>query len=143
MGATLDEIVDGIEGLLRSVEALRVSDTIGPDLPVSGQASVAVVLPPDVDDYRATMGRSKYELDVEVLVLVASVVDRVGQRNLLRYASQTGSKSIRAAVESDPMLGGTCDTSFLKSFRHLGIEEVGVIGYFGGIFTIHLAASGV
>lgn len=142
MAATLDEIIDGIEGLLGDIEGLRVKDVVGPDLPVSGNASVALVMPPDIPSYRATMRRGTYELNVEVLVLTSADVDRVGQRKLLRFASQTGDQSIRTAIEADPTLGGTCQTSYVDSFRVLGIEQVGALGYFGGLFTIHLAASG-
>jgi len=142
MAATLTEIFDGIEGLLTAIPDLRVTDVVGPDLPVSGNASVAVVMAPAIESYRATMRRGVYEMQVGILVLTSTAVDRVGQRKMLDYASQTGPKSIRAAVEADETLGGTCQTSYLESFRPLGIEEVGVINYFGGLFTIHLAASG-
>jgi hypothetical protein len=140
---SLEQILDGIEGLADNLPEVRVKNVVGPDLPVSGNASVALVLVPDIPTYRATMGRGKYELDVDVLMLTSTAVDRVGQRKLAAFASQTGDASFRAAVEADPTLGGTCDTSFVASFRRLGIEEVGVMGYFGGLFTIHLATSGV
>lgn len=143
MAATLDQILDGIEGLLAALPSLRVKDVVGVDLPVTGQASVAVVMTPAIPSYRSTMGRGKYELTVDVLLLTAAGISRPGQRKLAAFASQTGDSSLRAAVEADSTLGGTCDTSYLASFRPLGVEEVGVIGYFGGIFSIYLATSGV
>jgi hypothetical protein len=142
MAATLDLILDGIEALLQTVPNLRTRDVVGPDLPVSGQASAAVVMTPNIPSYRATMGRGKYESDIDVLVLTSKLVDRVGQRKLARFASQTGETSIRAAIEADPTLGGTVDTSYVASFENLEIEQVGVIGYFGGMFRIHFVASG-
>jgi len=143
MAQSLEQIMDGAEGLLAVLPNVRVKAVVGPDLPVSGQASVALVMTPAIDSYRQTMGRGKYELDLEVLMLTSADVDRVGQRKLAAFASQTGVASVRAAVEADKTLGGTCDESWVASFRPLGIEEVGVIGYFGGLFTIHLATSGV
>lgn len=145
MAGTLDEILDAIEAKLQhpAVPNLRTTDVVGPSLPVSGQASVAVVMTPDIPSYRSTMGRGIYELDVDVLVLTSANADRVGQRKLARYASQTGDASIRAAIEADRTLGGTVHDCYLASFENLGIEQAGVIGYFGGRFTIHLATSGV
>lgn len=143
MAATLPELMDGLEGLLDNITGLRVKDVVGPSLPVSGNASAAVIFTPAIPSYRATFGRGIYELDIEVGVFTATVIDRMGQRKLALFASQTGDSSIRAAVEADSTLGGVAQTSYLASFRPLGIEEVGVLGYFGGIFTVHLAASGV
>ena len=143
MATTLPALLDGIESLLDNIDGLRTRDVVGPQLPVSGSASVAVVMTPDIPSYRQTMGRGIYTVAVEVLVLTATSVDRVGQRRLAEFASQTGDRSIRAAVEADKTLGGTALESYLDSFRHLGIEEVGTIGYFGGIFTIYAALSGV
>jgi len=143
MAATLDEVLDAIEAVLQPLPNLRIRDVIGPDLPVTGQASAAVVMTPDIGSYRATMGRGIYELDVDVLVVTSTTVDRVGQRKLLRYASQTGPASFRAAFEADNTLGGTVHESWLASFTNLGLEKVGAFDYFGGMFRIHLATSGV
>lgn len=143
MAAALDEILDAVEAMLTPLPNLRVRDVVGPDLPVTGNASVAVVLTPDIGSYRSTMGRGIYELDVDVLVVTSTTVDRVGQRKLARYASQTGPASLRAAVEADQTLGGTVHTSYLASFTNLGLEKVGPADYFGGMFRIHLATSGV
>jgi hypothetical protein len=144
MAATLPEVMDAIESALDAIPALRVRDVVGPDLPVTGSASAAVVFTPDIPAYRSTMGRGSYHLDVEIGVFTATgVVDRIGQRKLAAFASQTGTSSIRAALESDPTLGGVASTSYLTSFRRLGVEEVGVIGYFGGLFAVFVQLPGV
>jgi hypothetical protein len=143
MAATLTEILDAIEDAIDGIDGLRVKDVVGPDLPVTGNAAAAVIFTPDVPSYRSTFGRGVYELDIDVGVFTSANIDRVGQRKLAAFASQTGVSSLRAAVESDSTLGGVVADSYLARFRRLGIEEVGVIGYFGGIFTVHIAASGV
>lgn len=143
MAATLTEVLDAVENAIDGIDGLRVKDVIGPDLPVTGNASAAVVLTPDIPSYRSTMGRGSYHLDVDIAVFTATSVDRVGQRKLAAFASQTGDASIRAAVEADPTLGGTVSTSYLAGFRRLGVEEVGILGYFGGVFTVFIQLPGV
>jgi hypothetical protein len=135
--------MDALEAMYGGLPNLRTKDIVGPDLPVTGNASVAVVMMPDISSYRSTMGRGIYELDIDVLLLTSAVVDREGQRKLARYASQTGATSVRQATEADRTLGGTVHESWLASFNNLGIEQAGVVGYFGGIFRHHVVTSGV
>ena len=143
MASSLTDVMDALETALADVPNLRTRDVVGPDLPVTGNASAAVVFTPDIPSYRSTMGRGTYHLDVEIGVFTSTGVDRVGQRKLAAFASQTGDASIRAAIETDSTLGGTVSTSYLSSFRRLGTEEFGLIGYFGGIFTVFIQLPGV
>lgn len=142
MAATIEAICDALEAALDNIDGLRVRDIIPDSIPVSGSADVAIIMAPPIDDYRMSFGRGHYEFDVAVTVLVSAVIDRAGQRRLMAYSSQTGTKSIRAAVETDLTLGGVVEQAWLLNYRPLGIEEAAGFGYFGGVFTVHIVTTG-
>lgn len=139
MAPTIEQIMDGLETRLATISGLRVSD-ISP-----GQISppCAIVGVPPVTNYHATFGSGRMTLDdITVTVLVSAAVDRVGQKRLAGYANPTGSTSVKAAVEADKTLGGVVDDCIVVSFRPFGLDEVGVIGYFGGVFQLRAIAIG-
>lgn len=139
MAPTIEQIMDGLEARLATISGLRVSD-VSP-----GQISppCAIVGVPAITSYHATFGSGRMTLDdLTVTVLVSAAIDRVGQKKLAGYANPTGSTSIKAAVEGDKTLGGVVDDCIVVSFRPLGLDEVGVIGYFGGIFQLRAIAIG-
>lgn len=94
--------------------------------------------------YRESMGRGTYVLQFRVAVLVANQLDREGQFLLAEFASQTGARSIRAALEGDKKLGGLVHDLVVDSFDPTGLEDTpGLGGYIGGIFNVRVIASGV
>jgi hypothetical protein len=136
---TLEQIMQGIEGRLATIEGLRTND-IAPD---QINPPVAIVGVPPVPEYHATMQMGTFRVAATVTVLVSAALDRVGQLKLAGYANPAGSTSIRAAVEADKTLGGLSGVNcIVRSFRPLGLEEVGVIGYYGGVFELFVIASG-
>lgn len=50
------------------------------------------------------------EWDVPVYVIVGKVSDRASRAALCNYVTPTGATSVKAAIEADPTLGGTCDS---------------------------------
>lgn len=134
---TVAEVLQGFEARLLTIEGLRVSayiaDQINPP-----QATVGV---PPVD-YHKTFQRGRMQLDGEIYVFVSGALDRVGQMLLAEYANPTGTKSIISAVYGDKKLGGIVDDTIIRTFRPLGMEEVGLIGYFGGVFEWSVIAQG-
>jgi hypothetical protein len=139
MAPTIEQIMDGIETRLATISGLRVSDVS----PGQINPPCAIVGVPAITSYHATFGSGRMTLDdITVTVLVSAAVDRVGQKKLAGYANPTGSTSIKAAVEGDKTLGGVVDDCIVVSFRPLGLDEVGVIGYFGGIFQLRAIAIG-
>ena len=138
MAATIPQIMTGIETRLKTVPGLKTADH-APGDPI---APCAFPLVPAFT-YRETMGRATYSLPFRVAVVVAGQVDRVGQHNLAEYASQTGARSIRAALEGDKTLGGLVQDLVVDSFDPDGLVDVGLAGYVGGIFNLRVLASGV
>lgn len=142
MAASIEEIMTAVEVRLKTIAGLRVEDETAGQQSVSGNASVATVGVPPIPSYRTTMGRGSYELLLDVYVNVAPTPTRLGQRRLAAFASQTGDKSIRTAVEADRTLGGVVQDCIVRSFEPLGLEQVGLLGYFGGVFSLYVIASG-
>jgi hypothetical protein len=104
----------------------------------------AIVGVPPIPEYRAAFGRGTVFIrSWPITVLTSSKVDRVGQRTLAEYASWTGAKSVPAVLEADPTLGGLIDDLVVQSFRPLGLEEVGTLQYFGGVFSVDMSMSGL
>jgi hypothetical protein len=132
--ASLEQITQGIEQRLSSISGLRVSDTI----PGQINPPQAVVGVPAVESYQAGLNpHERPSLNPTITVLVSSAMDRVGQLELAAYADPTGAKSIPAAIAADSSLGGVVGRGgcLVTRFDPLGIEEVGLIGFYGGRFV--------
>jgi hypothetical protein len=132
-------VMDGLEVRLKTIAGLRVSD-VKPGQINPPQAVIGI---PPVDEYYAAFKRGTMVVAPTITVLTSATVDRIGQRALAGYADPSGDLSIVAAIMAEPTLGGACDDCIVTSFRPLGMEEVGLIGYFGGIFTLTVYGSGI
>jgi hypothetical protein len=135
---TILQIMRGIEARLATIDGLRVSDTAPGE--ISPPAAFCAI--PPVDNYHKTFQRGRFGLSPQIWVFTSAAVDRVGQEALAAYANPTGDKSIIAAIYGDKTLGGVVEDIIVRSFRPLGMEEVGLIGYFGGVFETEIIALG-
>lgn len=135
---TILQVMQGLEARLATITGLRVSDTV-PDQINPPQAMVGV---PPVDDYHETFGRGVFRLEGQIWVFTSAAFDRGGQEALAAYADPTGTKSIISAVYGDKTLGGVVHDTFIRSFRPIGVEEFGAIGYYGGVFDWLVIAQG-
>ena len=137
--ANLTLIMQAIGTRLATISGLRVtayvSDQVNPP--------AAVVGVPPIPDYHRTFAHGKFMLDIPVTVLVSKVVDRIDQPSMATFADISGTNSIHAAIEADRTLGGTVDDCIVVNFAPLGQDEVGALGYYGGVFTLRVIASGV
>jgi hypothetical protein len=134
--ATIVDILLGIETRLKTVPGLRVTEY------APGQINPphAIVGVPPIDNYHQAMKGRDIDFAPTVTVLVSATLDRPGQLKLAGYASPTGDQSIPAAIEADRKLGGTVGDCRVVSYEPLGLEEVGAIGYYGGVFTLRVLA---
>lgn len=133
--AGLVDIMAALEARLATISGLRVTDTA----PGQINPPQAIVGVPTVDEY--VVGLNPYQrpqFNPTVTVLVSSAVDRVGQLKLAAYADFQGAESIPAVIAAEPTLGGTCGGCQVVRFDPLGYEEVGLIGYWGGRFTLRI-----
>lgn len=136
--STIEGIMSGIETNLKTISGLRTAAYLADQI----NTPMAVVAVPDIPEYRGTFRRGKFTVDVSVHILVSASLDRAGQTLLASYADVSGSNSIPNAIEVDRTLGGAVDDCAVISFRTLRLEEVGVIGYYGGVFTVRVVARG-
>lgn len=132
------QIMQGIEARLKTISGLRVTSYVADQI----NPPQAVVGVPPIESYRATMQRGRFVLQPQVYVFVSAVLDRVGQSQLAAFADVSGATSIPAAIEGDRTLGGLVEDCVVDSFRPLGMEEVGLIGYYGGVFELRVIAPG-
>lgn len=135
---SIPEIMSGVATRLQTITGLHVAEVH------TGQVTtpMAVVGVPTIPSYRLAMRRGTFEISVAVHVFVSAAVDVVGQTAIAAYANPTGSSSIVAAIEGDRTLGSKVDDCFVESFRPFGIDEVNTVGYWGGLFTLFVAAQG-
>lgn len=135
---SIEQVMTGIEARLATIPGLRTA----PYVKDSVSVPFAVVGVPDIPEYRITFGKGRFRLTPTVTVLVSAALDRVGQLRLAAYANPDGVSSIAAAIEGDRTLGGVVEECYVSSFRVLGMEEVGAIGYYGGLFELEAVARG-
>lgn len=133
--ATLEQVMQAIETRLDTIDGLRVSDTV----PGQVNPPQAIVGVPPVESYPTGLQRyARPTLAPTITVLTSLAMDRVGQLALAAYADPTGARSIPATLATDPTLGGVVSDCQVTRFDPLGLEEVGVLGYFGGRFTLRV-----
>lgn len=135
---TILQVMRGLETRLQTIEGLRTSSYVADQI----NPPQAVVGVPPIEDYRATMRRGRWMLQPQIYIFVSAVLDDRGQAALAGYANVSGPTSIPAAVEGDGTLGGIVEDCVVDSFRPLGMEEVGLIGYYGGVFDLRVVAPG-
>lgn len=138
MAPTILDVMTGIEARLDTISGLRVSD-FTPDQINPPQALVGV---PPISQYHAAMSHGIFRLQPTVTLFTSAAYDRTGQRALAAYADPTGAQSIHAAIEGDKTLGGIVDYCIVVSFEVLGLQEVGLVGYYGGRFQLQVVAEG-
>lgn len=133
---TIQQIMEGIESVLDTIDGLHVSD-FKPDDIVPDAAIVGV---PPWD--RMAMRRGVFTLDATVTVLTSADFDRVGQHRLAKYAGLEGASSILEAFENNPTLDGLVASCTVMRFRPVNVEEFAAYRYFGGTFDLPVAISG-
>jgi hypothetical protein len=136
---TIGQIVEAVETRLETISGLRTAEYV-PDAVNPPQAVVDFSGP---IDYHQTFVHGKQRLELTVIILVSRSVDRIGSAALAAYASTTGTNSIHAAIEGDATLGGIVDDCTVAEFRRLGQEEIDGLGFYGGVFTLHVIAPGI
>jgi hypothetical protein len=138
---TVQQILDGYEARLKTITGLRVTDFS----PGQINPPAAIVTVPPVT-YRRTFGAKRWSLEPTITILVSAALDRAGQRLLAQFVDHTGDRSIFQAFGGlgngvDLDLPGT--VAYITDFQPLGWEQVGQIGYYGGIFNSVCEAPGV
>lgn len=138
MAASLLDVMEAVEAALATIEGLRTSES----KPGQITPPMAVVGVPTVPDYHLTSNRM--QMTVQLMVLVSDAVTIRSQKDMAAFASRSGARSIVAALEFDKSLGGVVEQCWVSGgFRPLSLEEVGLVGYFGGVWELTIVAIGV
>lgn len=107
------QVRDALKTRLQTIAGLRVYEVIPepitPPCAVVGQLDFTF----DIDN-----ARGLDQANVDIYVIVQRFSERAGQDKLDGYLAGTGSTSIKAAIEGDRTLGGTCQT-----LRVIGAES--------------------
>lgn len=132
---TLAEVREGIRSVLATIPDLNTSDVeLG-----NSSFPCATVLTPSFDYYTGgTFGSTGLTgtIEFEVFVAVGAQLTDEGARNLTAYADWSGDRSVIQAFANNAGLDGLVDDCVVMSFRSMGIEDVGGVGAWGGLFTI-------
>ena len=107
------QVRDGLKTRLQTISGLRVYEVIPepitPPCAIVGQLDFTF----DIDN-----ARGLDQANVDIYVIVQRFSERAGQDKLDGYLAGTGATSIKAAIEGDRTLGGTCQT-----LRVIGAES--------------------
>jgi hypothetical protein len=114
--ATLMQIREGVATALGTIPGLQASARIltNPTLPV------AYVVPGEIQ-YHASMGSGHSDWNLLIEVQVGTVSDIGAQDNLDAFISESGEKSIKAAIEADPTLGGLAQDLIVQGTSDYGL----------------------
>ena len=135
---TILQVMQAIESALDDITGLRTTEFIKDQM----APPFAMVGVPEIPDYHGAFRSGSMTIMPRVYVFVSAAVDRIGQTALAGYANPTGTQSIKVALETDNTLGGVVAQVMVKSFRPLGAEEMGAMGYYGGVFDLLVVATG-
>lgn len=82
------------------------------------------------------------EVNVNLLaiVLLSAANDTSGQVDLNAYVSSSGSKSVNAAVQADPSLGGAAEFAVVLQVSTYGVIEYAGQQYMGASFLVQCGA---
>jgi hypothetical protein len=116
--ATLTEVREGVATLLSTIPGLQSSARIlsNPSLPT------AYVLPGETN-FHQTFGDGPSDYNLIVELQVGTYSDIGAQMKLDEFLAETGEASIKAAIETDPTLGGLVDDLIVQGFRDYGLFQ--------------------
>lgn len=135
---TILQVMEAIESALDNITGLRTTPFIKDQM----SPPFAMVGVPEIPDYHGAFKSGMMSISPKVYVFTSAAVDRIGQTRLSEFADPVGTKSIKAALEADNSLGSVVAQVVVKSFRPLGAEEMGAMGYYGGVFDLMIVATG-
>jgi len=89
--------------------------------------------------YGVTMD-GEVTVNLLAIVVLSAANDNTGQVALNAIISSSGAKSINAAVQADPSLGGTCEFAVVQQVSQYGLIEYAGQQYMGATFLVQCGA---
>lgn len=134
--ASIKSLRDGLKTRLAAVTGIYAHDTIPDDV----YPPAAIVGFPTAVRYDFAMRTPVSRYTFPVRVIAGRVAEGEGQDKIDDLCSPDGALSIRAAIDSDPTLGGAAHSSRVVEARDFGVYEVAGIAYIGGEFEVEVIA---
>jgi len=129
---SLESIMSGLGDQLRAVMGLRVYD-----FPSKHVEPPAAVLSLPETPYDVTLGGRADEWTFPLWLLVSKADDKAAYKEMVPYLEAEGERSIRAAIEADRTLGGSCDTCAVVNARPQ-FASVGGVEFLAVEFTVEV-----
>lgn len=132
----LTDIRQGIATNLATISGLRTAA----ELPDNPSPPIAVVALRSIE-YDGSFQKGLAVYTFTVTVIVGRVAEREAQRRLNAYSDNTGSSSVKSAIESDKTLGGSAFDVRVVSLDNIGQLQLNDATYLGADFTVTAYAS--
>lgn len=135
MSATIDQMQSAIKAALESITGLHphATEPVTFNPPDAYPRLVSWTFDDDFD------GGATYQFDVWVLVTLSKDISR-SQTTLNPYLSATGTRSLKAALEADPTLGGVVDSARVTGGGNYGQTSIGDVTALGGSVRLEILA---
>lgn len=128
-------ITQGIKERLETIAGLRCN-AVEPANPSPPAAWCFPRSPAAAYDQTFDGGMTWY---FSIYVIVGAQNDATAQTNLMPYLAPSGPKSIKAAVEGDPTLGGVADWATVRSVESVGSYPIAANSYIGAVLVCEVA----
>jgi hypothetical protein len=133
--ATLLAVTQGIKERLETISGLRCN-SVEPANPSPPAAWPFVRTPAANYDQTYDGGMTWY---FSIYVIVGAQSDQHAQTNLMPYLAPSGAKSIKAAIEGDPTLGGVAEFAVVRSVESIGSYPIAGNSYIGAVLVCEVA----
>jgi hypothetical protein len=134
--STIDDIRSGLATRLATITGLRSAGEI-PDNP---NPPIAIVNLRNVQ-YDQAFGKGLAVYNFVVTVIVGRAAERIAQRKLNDYCDNTGSQSVKTAIEGDKTLGGAAFDTRVVSLDNIGNLQLNDATYLAAEFSVAVYAN--
>lgn len=135
--ALLTSIRDGLKTNLETISGLTAYEYV----PDWIEPPIALVAPINSLNYDSTMARGADTYEIPVIVYISRVDAQLSQDTVDGYLASSGATSVKAAIESDPTLGGAAMSVRVVSATDYGEYEVTQgTSFLGVTFNIEVIA---
>ena len=129
--ADIQALREGLAANLATIPRLRTEenmlDSVNPPVAVVQLESVTY-------DTAFRNGMDTYNFNI--LVIVSRGADRIALADLNEYASPTGDRSIKRAIESDRSLGSAAQTLRVETLSNIGSLQLDNQEYYAAEFSV-------
>ena len=129
--ADIEAIREGLAANLATIPRLRTEenmlDSVNPPVAVVQLESITY-------DTAFRNGMDTYNFNI--LVIVSRGADRIALADLNEYASPTGDRSIKRAIESDRSLGSAAQTLRVETLSNIGSLQLDNQEYYAAEFSV-------